>query len=85
MLLAPITLIAAVPTLAEEYNANHKDDTSCFHLASPSSSLQTNSNHPSIATSLHKGQLYIKLNKAMSPANRDLFGKSGPFVELWLE
>lgn len=32
-----------------------------------------------------KGQLYVKLNKATKLTNKDLFGKSDPFIEMWLE
>ena len=32
-----------------------------------------------------KGQLYVKLNKATKLTNKDLFGKSDPFIEVWLE
>ncbi|KAI1318269.1 hypothetical protein EDD11_006965 [Mortierella claussenii] len=32
-----------------------------------------------------KGQLYIKLNSASGLTDKDLIGKSDPFVEMWLE
>ncbi|KAF8943460.1 hypothetical protein BGZ47_005407 [Haplosporangium gracile] len=85
MLLAPTTLVAAAPTLAEEYDPNHDDAASCLHSASPFLSSQTNPEHPSIAASLRKGQLYVKLSKAMNLTDKALFGKSDSFLELWLE
>ncbi|KAI9232800.1 MAG: C2 domain-containing protein, partial [Podila humilis] len=32
-----------------------------------------------------KGQLYVKLNRATKLTDKDLFGKSDPFIEMWLE
>ncbi|KAF9430491.1 hypothetical protein BGZ94_006570 [Podila epigama] len=32
-----------------------------------------------------KGQLYVKLNRATNLTDKDTFGKSDPFVEMWLE
>ncbi|GJJ72987.1 hypothetical protein EMPS_05345 [Entomortierella parvispora] len=32
-----------------------------------------------------KGQLYVKLNSASKLTDKDLFGKSDPFIEMWLE
>ncbi|KAF9315505.1 hypothetical protein BG003_002963 [Podila horticola] len=32
-----------------------------------------------------KGQLYVKLNRATNLTNKDLIGKSDPFIEMWLE
>ncbi|KAG0068671.1 hypothetical protein BGZ89_004290 [Linnemannia elongata] len=32
-----------------------------------------------------KGQLYVKLNRATNLRNKDWFGKSDPFIEMWLE
>jgi hypothetical protein len=32
-----------------------------------------------------KGQLYVKLNRATNLRNKDWFGKSDPFVEMWLD
>ncbi|KAF9282941.1 hypothetical protein BGZ68_005643 [Mortierella alpina] len=32
-----------------------------------------------------KGQLYVKLNRATKLKDKDTFGKSDPFVEMWLE
>ncbi|KAG0026781.1 hypothetical protein BGZ81_006089 [Podila clonocystis] len=32
-----------------------------------------------------KGQLYVKLNHATNLRNKDWFGKSDPFIEMWLE
>ncbi|KAF9129899.1 hypothetical protein BGW39_003748 [Mortierella sp. 14UC] len=32
-----------------------------------------------------KGQLYVKLNRATKLHDKDWFGKSDPFVEMWLE
>ncbi|KAF9904806.1 hypothetical protein EC991_002310 [Linnemannia zychae] len=32
-----------------------------------------------------KGQLYVKLNRATKLRDKDWFGKSDPFVEMWLE
>ncbi|KAF9335420.1 hypothetical protein BG006_000131 [Podila minutissima] len=32
-----------------------------------------------------KGQLYVKLNRATNLTNKDTFGKSDPFIEMWLE
>ncbi|GJJ70105.1 hypothetical protein EMPS_02454 [Entomortierella parvispora] len=32
-----------------------------------------------------KGQLYVKLNKATKLTDKDLFGKSDPFIEMWIE
>ncbi|KAG0051071.1 hypothetical protein BGZ83_004103 [Gryganskiella cystojenkinii] len=40
---------------------------------------------PSIAASKNKGHLYVKLNSANGLTNKDLFGKSDPFIEMWLE
>ncbi|KAG0229517.1 hypothetical protein BGW42_001545 [Actinomortierella wolfii] len=31
------------------------------------------------------GQLYVKLNRATNLRDKDWFGKSDPFVEMWLE
>ncbi|KAG0370539.1 hypothetical protein BGX24_002008 [Mortierella sp. AD032] len=80
MFLAPITLaVSAAPTLADEYNTNGRP--SCLHLSSET----TNNEDPSTAASLRKGQLYVKLNSAKNLSNKDWFGKSDPFVEMWLE
>ncbi|KAG0016566.1 hypothetical protein BGZ82_001019 [Podila clonocystis] len=32
-----------------------------------------------------KGQLYVKLNKATNLTDKDTFGKSDPFIEMWLD
>ncbi|KAF9185826.1 hypothetical protein BGZ51_002427 [Haplosporangium sp. Z 767] len=32
-----------------------------------------------------QGQLYVKLNHATNLRDKDLFGKSDPYVEMWLE
>ncbi|KAG0280569.1 hypothetical protein BGZ95_009606 [Linnemannia exigua] len=32
-----------------------------------------------------KGQLYVKLNRAVKLRDKDWFGKSDPFIEMWLE
>jgi len=32
-----------------------------------------------------KGQLYVKLNRATDLTNKDLIGKSDPFIEMWLD
>ncbi|KAF9904807.1 hypothetical protein EC991_002311 [Linnemannia zychae] len=81
LLLAPITLaVSAAPTLAEEYKANGSP--SCIPLSTSSSNTNDN---PSAAASLRKGQLYVKLNNAKRLADKDWFGKSDPFVEMWLE
>ncbi|GJJ72988.1 hypothetical protein EMPS_05346 [Entomortierella parvispora] len=40
---------------------------------------------PTIAASKNKGNLYVKLNSAKGLTDKDLFGKSDPFIEMWLE
>ncbi|KAG0083150.1 hypothetical protein BGZ93_002002, partial [Podila epicladia] len=40
---------------------------------------------PRISASANKGHLYVKLNKATKHTDKDSFGKSDPFIEMWLE
>lgn len=40
---------------------------------------------PRISASTNKGNLYIKLNKATKLTDKDLFGKTDPFIEMWLD
>ncbi|KAG0196743.1 hypothetical protein BGX28_009796 [Mortierella sp. GBA30] len=37
------------------------------------------------AMASQKGQLYIRLNSASKLTNKDWFGKSNPYVEMWLD
>ncbi|KAG0351184.1 hypothetical protein BG005_009328 [Podila minutissima] len=36
-------------------------------------------------TLAYLGQLYVKLNRAIKPTDKDTFSKSDPFIEMWLE
>ncbi|KAG9324719.1 hypothetical protein KVV02_002497 [Mortierella alpina] len=40
---------------------------------------------PKVARSNNKGSLYVKLNSASNLRDKDLFGKSDPYIEMWLE
>lgn len=46
---------------------------------------ETTSTNPAIAASKRKGNLYIKLNHATKLTDKDWFGKSDPFIEMWLD
>lgn len=46
---------------------------------------ETTSTNPAIAASKRKGNLYIKLNYATKLTDKDWFGKSDPFIEMWLD
>ncbi|KAF8946905.1 hypothetical protein BGZ47_010969 [Haplosporangium gracile] len=48
-------------------------------------SSHSDSIEPTIAASSAKGNLYVKLNSASNLRNKDWFGKSDPFVEMWLD
>ncbi|KAK3842286.1 MAG: C2 domain-containing protein [Linnemannia gamsii] len=52
----------------------------CLDLDSPPSSTD-----PKIAASSNNGNLYVKLNSANNLRDKDTFGKSDPFVEMWLD
>ncbi|KAG0310682.1 hypothetical protein BGZ97_012406 [Linnemannia gamsii] len=75
MLLVPVTLATAAPTLAEEYNINLPGGAAnCIDHASST----PNTENPSIAASLRRApKIYL--------TDKDLFGKSDPFIEMWLE
>lgn len=55
----------------------------CIDLESSSPSSE--STEPIIAASSTKGNLYVKLNSASNLRNKEWFGKSDPFVEMWLD
>ncbi|KAF9430490.1 hypothetical protein BGZ94_006569 [Podila epigama] len=40
---------------------------------------------PAIAAGPNNGHLYVKLNRANKLTNKDTFGKSDPFIEMWLD
>jgi len=46
---------------------------------------ETTSTNPAIAASKRKGNLYIKLNHATKLTDKDWFGRSDPFIEMWLD
>ncbi|GJJ70106.1 hypothetical protein EMPS_02455 [Entomortierella parvispora] len=46
---------------------------------------QDHPHDPTIAASKRKGNLFIKLNKATNLSDKDLFGSSDPFIEMWLD
>ncbi|KAF9928055.1 hypothetical protein FBU30_002655 [Linnemannia zychae] len=48
-------------------------------------SASNESIEPAIASSSNKGNLYIRLNSASNLRDKDLFGKSDPFIEMWLD
>ncbi|KAF9142918.1 hypothetical protein BGX30_001825 [Mortierella sp. GBA39] len=54
----------------------------CVDLESPPSAENID---PTIAASSAKGNLYVKLNSASNLRDKDWFGKSDPFVEMWLD
>ncbi|KAG0016565.1 hypothetical protein BGZ82_001018 [Podila clonocystis] len=62
--------------------AAHSSAHGCIDLAHGDVSA---SGHPSISASANKGQLYVKLNRATKLTDKDTFGKSDPFIEMWLE
>ncbi|KAG0053884.1 hypothetical protein BGZ83_000281 [Gryganskiella cystojenkinii] len=70
MCLAPIAAVMAAEDLAE----------GCLDMTH-----SHRSHDPTIAASKRKGNLFVKLNKATNLADKDLFGKSDPFIEMWLD
>lgn len=54
----------------------------CMDLESPPSAENM---EPTIAASSAKGNLYVKWNSASNLRDKDWFGKSDPFVEMWLD
>ncbi|KAF9909068.1 Synaptotagmin-7 [Linnemannia zychae] len=59
----------------------------CIDLDSSSSPSVESVAEPSvdIARGSDKGNLYVKLNSASNLRDKDTFGKSDPFVEMWLD
>ncbi|KAG0205448.1 hypothetical protein BGX28_002978 [Mortierella sp. GBA30] len=69
LIFAPVALVASAKVSAE----------SCIDLDTKDPVV------PSIVASKNKGNLYVRLNRATNLRNKAWFGKSDPFIEMWLD